>query len=160
MKKKKVNTVSDWLNLLDGTFSDGDIIELPVLSGSMMPLLIPGKKIRIKCLKKPDVRAGDIIVYKKGRELISHRLIIKIPFVKNIYLYQKGDTNRYGSWIKIEQAVGVVDSVQDEWGNFISIDTPEKKREGKGLAIKHMFYSFWNIALIFPRRMKRWVEEQ
>jgi hypothetical protein len=157
MKKMNKNILSVWLNLLDGTFSDEEIIELPVLTGSMMPLIIPGKKIRIKCFKEPVVSIGDIIVYREGKEITSHRLIAKIPLFKKTYLYQKGDSVRFGCWINKEQVVGVVDSVQDRSDNYISLVTPDMKNEGRDLAIRQLFRTFLDLALILPRRIKRWL---
>jgi hypothetical protein len=157
VKKMNKKTLSDWLNLLDGSFNDGEIIELPVLSGSMMPLIIPGKNIKIKCMKEPDLNIGDIVVYKEGREITSHRLIAKLTFYKGAYLYQKGDAIRFGGWIKKQQVLGVVDSVQDSSGNYISLMSPDKKREGRELAAKQLLRIFLDLLLIMPRKIKRWL---
>ncbi len=157
MDKANKSTVYNWLNLLDGSFKDEEIIELPVLSGSMMPQIIPGKVIRIKCIKKPDLRIGDIIVFREGKEITSHRLIAKISLRNVTFLYQKGDTNRYGKWIKKQKVVGIVDSVQDESGNYISLHTPEMKREGRDRALKQLYQISLNLALELPRRIKKWL---
>ncbi len=149
------NILSDWLNLLDGNYDDKEVIELPVITGSMMPLIIPGKMIRIKCIKEPDISVGDIIVFKKGKEITSHRLIVKIRLCKKTYLYQKGDSMRFGEWINVQQVVGIVDSVQDGKGNFISLITSGKKKEGRDLAVRQLFRTFLNLFLILPRRIKR-----
>lgn len=156
MKTTDKNLLSHWLKLLDGTFNDGEIIELPVLTGSMMPCILTGKKIRINCLKEPELNVGDIIVYRDGKEITSHRLIVKINFFKRTYLYQKGDACRFGKWIDKRQVVGIVNSAQDRSGNYISFITPDEKKEGKELALRHLNRTLLEYMLIIPKRIKRW----
>ena len=150
MKKNEDNTVSIWLDLIKGTYENGDIVELPVISGSMAPVIFPGKKIKIMCLKNPVINAGDIIVFKDNKNLTSHRLLIKLSLFNRQFLYQKGDSNRFGSWINISQLVGVVVCAQNESGLYITQDSLLNKKEAK----KQLVRVCWNLFLFIPRKIQ------
>lgn len=151
----KDNVFFAWLDLLNARLDHGDIVELPVLTGSMMPILIPGKNIRIEYTTWRNVRQGDIIVFRDNGNLTAHRLLLRIFIYGRGILYQKGDTNRFGNWIKQDQIVGVVCSAQNFDNQFISLVTPLSKKKAKRLAQKHLLYIFWNLFLIIPRKVKR-----
>ena len=145
---------SSWFDLVHNKLYHGDIVELPVLSGSMMPLLIPGKNIKIKCLYWRDVQIGDIIIFKHERNLTAHRLLMRIVLFNTSFFYQKGDANRFGSWITKDQIVGIVLFTQDNYEKFIDLTTLYKKRQAREKAVKQLFSIFYNVLLIIPRRIK------
>ena len=63
-------------------------------SGSMIPLLDENSKgIRIKPESEDDINVGDIISYRKGNELIIHRVIEKGTDEFGTYFILKGDNN-------------------------------------------------------------------
>lgn len=157
MKNKKIKSPADWLELINGDLSPGDIVELPALSGSMMPLIIPGKKIKIKPQSANRIQVGDIIVFREGKSLTSHRLLIKFFLAGRMFLYQKGDSNRFGKWLKNTQVVGIVHFIENTGGKFIDITTASQKKQAKKAAFRQLFYTFGNIILIVPRKIKQWL---
>ncbi|MBN2546241.1 MAG: hypothetical protein JXB50_10625 [Spirochaetes bacterium] len=112
------NIITDWLDLYSKKIKPETIIELPVLSGSMMPYLVPGKKIYIKSYNDEKIYIGDIVVFKKNNKLNAHRVLFKLKFKKCILIYEKGDVNPTGTWIKNTDIVGIV---------FFSVNSDDKK---------------------------------
>ncbi|MDY6968457.1 MAG: hypothetical protein SVR08_07375 [Spirochaetota bacterium] len=143
-----------WFDLIHDKLYNGDVIELPVLSGSMMPLLIPRKKIKIMSISWRDVQIGDIIVFKHEKILTAHRLLFKIILFNRSFFYQKGDVNRFGNWINKDQIVGKVIFTQDNSDKFVDLTTPDKKRRAKREAVKQLLLIFFHVLLIIPRRIK------
>lgn len=159
VKNKDNKSVSAWLDLITGVYKDGEIIELPVLTGSMMPLLVPGKKIKIICMFHPKINIGDIVIFKEGNKLNSHRVILKILLFNRLFLYQMGDLNRFGNWINSDKVVGKVISTQDEKGVYTDLRSPQKQAESKKKTAKQIYTLIYNILLIGPRSIKRWLRE-
>ena len=139
-----------WFDLIHDKLYNGDVIELPVLSGSMMPLLIPRNKIKIMSISWRDVQIGDMIVFKHEKILTAHRLLFKIILFNRSFFYQKGDVNRFGNWINKDQIVGKVIFTQDNSDKFVDLTVQSKKVE----VIKQLLSVFFNVLLIVPRRIK------
>ncbi len=159
MKKDKESSVPAWLDLLSGTLNHGAVVELPMLSGSMVPVLIPEKKVKIKYLSVPDVHTGDIIVLKDGNTLTAHRLLIRFSFCSRRFFYQKGDNNRFGSWINRDQIIGIVTSAQDISDEYIDLTSPVIKKQARSKVFKQLIIVCWNILLIIPRGLKGWLKK-
>lgn len=155
MEKKKI--FMDWLDLLNGTVEPGNIIELPVLSDSMKPMLLRGKNVKIKASSCRDVRIGDIIVFRVNNSLITHRLLLRFSISEKIFLYQKGDAGGPGSWINQDQVVGLVCSIQNGNNEYHNLTGSIEKWRAKKLALIGILKTIWNILLIFPRGIKRWL---
>jgi signal peptidase I len=152
--------ISDWFDLLNGLIPYGGVIELPVLSGSMMPLIMPGKNIKIRSVSGNNVRVGDVIVFKDGKSLTMHRVLARIPFGSFALLYQKGDASQFGSWIRHERVVGIVTAIQDDAGTYDDISHPAVKKKSKQEAFRQIILAAWNAALLIPRFMKKCLKER
>lgn len=50
---------------------------LPVLTDSMMPLLQPGDQVQVSRIVAEEIRFGDIVVFRRGDDLIVHRVLKK-----------------------------------------------------------------------------------
>jgi signal peptidase I len=151
-EKKRREIIAGWVDLLNGLVPHGGIVELPVLSGSMSPLIKPGSTIRIRSISGKDIHVGDIIVFKEGTTLTTHRLLARMFGAP--LLYQKGDANRFGGLIRRSQVVGIVDAVQDTSGAYIKINGPATKTRARKEAVRQIFLALWNTTLIIPRYIK------
>lgn len=146
--------VKDWIDLLSGNYSETEI-ELPVLSPSMDPYLPVSSIVTVKLLSLKEIKKlhrGAIIVYRTKFRLTAHRMIIKVPFMN--YIYEKGDRNSSGSFVRYDEIIGVVLSVKNNdtlIRDFFSKD--EIKNAGR-VALKNLFSVLKNRALTPPRRIK------
>jgi signal peptidase I len=90
---------------------------------SMSPLILPSDKVVIA--KASSLKINDIVVFKKEKRLIAHRLIYISP--TKDFLVTKGDNNlKSDGKIKPSQLLGKV--------NFI-------KRNGKTIKLSHIYLS-------------------
>ncbi len=81
---------------------------LPVLSGSMGPTIVPGCSVRIERIAPRGTYAGDLVVFWDGEGLVAHRQLLRVRLGSLTVIYQKGDANPLGSWIREERIIGVV----------------------------------------------------
>jgi len=93
---------------------------LPVLSGSMGPLLIPGDDVLISPCSWKLSGVGDIIIFRQGLSLNVHRLIFRGRFFQKVIIFQKGDAMERGGFIPPGSIVG---------------RCVRRRREGKELAL-------------------------
>ncbi|MCS7134544.1 MAG: hypothetical protein NZ889_01650 [Candidatus Pacearchaeota archaeon] len=79
-------------------------------TNSMDPLLDENAKgIEIKPSAPEQIKVGDIISYKKGKEIISHRVVEVGKDEKGWFCKTKGDNNLFlDGKIRFEQIVGVL----------------------------------------------------
>ncbi len=64
-------------------------------TGSMIPLLDKNSNgIRIKPENENQINTGDIVSYRKGNDLIVHRVIKKAEDEQGVYFITKGDGNQ------------------------------------------------------------------
>ncbi len=93
-----------WLGLTGQTaLPEGPLI-LPVLSGSMGPVIPLGCRIEIRPCSAGQCRLGDVLVYMDEGRLVAHRLLWRV----GPYLYTKGDANAFGHWIGNPQVKGLI----------------------------------------------------
>ena len=146
---KKYNL--SWLELKYGKPEIGQVIRLPVLSGSMSPQLTPGDIISIKCMTWRECEVGDIIVFRGDRELIAHRLLFRLPFPGKCYFYQKGDVNRFGEFIDADRVVGVVVESEDSADNIKRFKNKDETQRFRKLAHNQSKRDVIERLIYFPR---------
>ena len=105
---------------------------LPVLSGSMAPLLQIGDKVLIRSIKPDEIKFGDIIVFKDDDRLVVHRVIRKYPpgGCEGFTFLQKGDAT---TTIKIS-------SEEDVVGKVVSIN-----KNGRVIDQNKGIWKFYNV---------------
>jgi hypothetical protein len=146
------NQIFAWLSLIDGSMRPEDVIELPVLSGSMMPLMVPGKSVRIKRVEYYNLKAGDIAVFRIGNQLTAHRILMKFSFAGG-FVYQKGDMNRFGCFVQSSSIIARVCAVQNQSGEYVDLSSWEC-HPGRS-ALREIIKLFFNIILFIPGKIKR-----
>lgn len=83
---------------------------LTVLSGSMSPEISAGDMVAVKKVNPQDIREGDIISYRRGREYVTHRVVGIASENSRISFMTKGDANddKDAETIASENLVGKV----------------------------------------------------
>ena len=127
-----------WLKLLDGSLRVGAVVELPVLSDSMLPVFGMGRHIKIQRVSWKSCRCGDIIVFRARRRLTAHRLLFVLRTGRGRYFYQKGDANPAGHFIRAERVMGRVVEYQDETGSYSMLSSETARRRGRIEAFKQL----------------------
>ncbi len=85
-----------------------EIMPSVVLSGSMKPVVFAGDMIFIKGIDAKEIKIGDIITYKKGKNLITHRVLNIKKTNEKLLFETKGDVNNIKDEYLVteEQVVG------------------------------------------------------
>ncbi len=124
-------TFESWRALLTGDLAAGQRVVLPVLSGSMMPLLPPGSEVEISASDGRGLAPGQVAVFRDGKGLTAHRVLLALPWPGGALLYQKGDANPQGGWVRHGRVVGVVVSVTRPDGTRLDLDTGQARRDAR-----------------------------
>jgi hypothetical protein len=85
---------------------------LPVLTGSMAPLIHPGDEVLVSKVAVEQIRFGDIIVFRRDGDLIVHRVLKKWRTVDTICFGEKGDMSHTYGLVGGEKIVGRVTTVK------------------------------------------------
>jgi hypothetical protein len=108
----KVPNLSDtreaWVSVISGGIHSEAGVVLPVLSGSMGPLIVGGCSMRVVPVPPEGSATGDIVVFLDGHDLTAHRQLARMRIGRKSFIFQKGDMNPHGSWIPIDRVVGLV----------------------------------------------------
>jgi signal peptidase len=83
---------------------------MSVLTGSMRPYLEPGDMIVDKIVKADEVKVGDVVTYKVGSSIVTHRVVEVITEDSKSLLVTRGDANNTedGKPITEDQLLGKV----------------------------------------------------
>lgn len=122
-------------------------LTLPIISGSMMPFLCPGGKVRVECVPANKCHLGDIMVFKEPDRLIAHRVLFCFRLGRRRFFYQKGDSAGTGYWVQGNQMIGVVTHSLDAEG------TQRYLRERDGAAARCSIYTHLWRDLVTRARM-------
>ena len=111
MGKNKIYTLAIILLLVlmlyfGSLFLSADLQFITVVSGSMSPMIKAGDVILISKVKLEEIKEQDIITFRKGKTLITHRIIE----IENNSFKTKGDANEDSDieLVKAGQVVGKV----------------------------------------------------
>ncbi|MCP4291035.1 MAG: hypothetical protein GY780_04265 [bacterium] len=103
--------LDSWLALKGENPTFEGPIQLPVLSGSMLPDFPVGSTLHIKKTEGNRCHPGDVIVYRDNDRLVAHRLLLRVGLGSRLFFFEKGDTNDRGRWIPSTWIKGLVTSV-------------------------------------------------
>lgn len=84
------------------------ITSMSVLTGSMRPYLQPGDMIVDRVVKPEEIMAGDIITYKVGSSIVTHRVVEVLEDSGKLLFVTRGDVNNTddGKPITEDQLIG------------------------------------------------------
>jgi signal peptidase I len=134
-------------------FADGKNVILPILSGSMNPVLPPGGIVQIESAAWENCKPGDIIVFLEGKRMLAHRYLFRLRIGRRRWIYQKGDANMFGQMIRGEQVVGIIDAAWDASGN--EVYRRKESSRTTGTMCRHILRDIVARMLFIPRLFKR-----
>lgn len=101
------------LELSQRILEKGYSVRIPVVGGSMFPLLRSGNTIIFEPMEVSKISIGDIIVYGRGRRIVAHRLVKGYQENGRVVLVTKGDSSSsLDPSIYAEDVLGKVVSVE------------------------------------------------
>jgi signal peptidase I len=99
---------------------------LPVLTGSMLPLLHPGDQVLIAATRAEHIRPGDIIVFRRNSELYVHRVLKKQRTPGGLRFVEKGDATHQCGFVDADAVIGRVNIIKDGHRMF-ALTSPASK---------------------------------
>ena len=114
---------------------------LTVRTGSMIPLFRPGDRVLIYPALADEISRGDIIVFRRDRGLIAHRVLKKQLSGDGIHFTEKGDSSAACGKFNQGDIIGRVSAVKGGSRLFV-LDLPFSKFFNHGLSL----WCYWTIA--------------
>ena len=87
-----------WLALTGQIAAPAGPVELPLLTGSMVPAIPVDATLRIAAATGADCRPGDVAVFLAEERLLAHRVLLVLRAGPWHWLLEKGDANTLGRW--------------------------------------------------------------
>lgn len=107
----------------------GETLWFQVVSGSMVPTLYIGDRVRIEPVKAQDIHKGEIAAFETDQGLVIHRIVRKEQKGSDVRLLEMGDVDLGANWIEEQAVVGRVAMVQHD-GSEIDFRHPIAKMCG------------------------------
>jgi hypothetical protein len=138
MEREPRGVQAAWEDLRLERLEPGEVVSLPVLSGSMRPDIAVGSEIRVRRATWRECARGDVIVFDDASRLVAHRLLLKLRVRGKWCVLQKGDLNSLGQWIDAGRVVGLVVEVRDAEGERRLLTSAPARRRARRLALRHL----------------------
>jgi hypothetical protein len=134
----RLDAAAAWWRLSQGRLTPDDRVEMPMMSGSMTPILPVGSALIIAGIRRGECRTGDIVVFHDGERLIAHRLLLGWPPGRARLFLQAGDGVSPVGWIAARSILGLVTAVRDPDQPARDLRLPETRREGVRIARRRL----------------------
>jgi len=126
----------------------GAVVRLPMLTGSMHPVLPRGCTLLIAPFRhgaatgadRPASRdavvaTGAVVVFARDGRLVAHRVLRRGRRDGQPWVLEMGDANRRGAWRPLGEAVGVV--VGAEAADGARLPSPDSRARARRLLLRH-----------------------
>jgi hypothetical protein len=118
--------------VLHQDLATGERVTLPMLSGSMAPLMPAGCDIEVQGLSDDaTLEAGDIVVFREHSRLVAHRLLFGCPLPAPGWFLQRGDGVSQARVISRQDICGLVVGVTVGGGTRRDLTTPAARHQGR-----------------------------
>jgi hypothetical protein len=134
----RLDAAAAWWRLFHGRLRPDERVEMPVLSGSMVPILPVGATLVITGVRGDTCRVGDVVVFRDADRLVAHRLLWGWPPGRARFFLQAGDGVSPVGWISTGSILGLVTAVRHLDGATRDLRLPEACREGRRLARRRL----------------------
>jgi len=127
-------------------FLSGPSTRVPVSGISMFPFLEEGDQVEVVSAGKGDFSPGDLVVFRRGGDLIVHRLLK----MRRGYFLEMGDNQAIGSWEPWQEHTGKVVRILKKSGAVVETSgrqwAKERARTARMQRLKHLRSSLEKIA--------------
>lgn len=118
--------------VLQQDLAAGERVTLPMLSGSMTPLMPAGCDIEVQGLADDALlEAGDIVVFREQSRLVAHRLLFGCPLPAPGWFLQRGDGVSQARVISRRDICGLVVGVTVGAAARHDLTTPAARHQGR-----------------------------
>jgi len=103
-------------DLWEESFKKQGKVWMEMTGRSMEPAIMPGEKVLVEKVPAEAISIGDVITFKSGRNLVTHRVIGKFRTNEGIEFLEKGDKNILPGRVKDSEVLGKVIKAKDSIG--------------------------------------------
>ncbi len=96
---------------------------LPVLTGSMAPLIRPGDSVLVTRTNVDKLHSGDIIAFRRGDNIIVHRVLHSRRHEGATCFHEKGDATYFSRSVQGEDIIGKITALK-RGGKTVGFNTP------------------------------------
>lgn len=139
----RLDAAAGWWRLFNGRLAPDQRVEMPMLTGSMSPLLPVGSTLVIAGASGDACRTGDVVVYRDGERLVAHRLLLGWPPGRARIFLQAGDGVSPVAWIATAAILGLVIAVRLVDQTTRDLRQPVAQLEGRRLARRRLRNLIW-----------------
>ena len=150
LNKHHEQLLDSWLALTGDGSNRGEAIRLPMLSGSMRPGIPVDSLLHIQKSSAAACPPGAVMIYRDGDRLVAHRLLWRLGWGSRALLFEKGDANDRGRWIRSGQVLGMATAVL-----LPGAESPQSLLPDRSQAWRSLLADARHRILAFPRRLKR-----
>lgn len=119
------------LVLVRGGLAAGERVRLPVLTGSMTPLIPAGAVVEVEPHAAGRLpREGEVVVFRQADRLVAHRVLLACPLPSPGWCLQRGDGVSEWGLVRTDDLLGRVVAVAPPHGPGHDLTTPAARREG------------------------------
>ncbi len=97
-----------WLALAGPSLDFGGTVHLPMLTGSMLPVIPVGCELVIAAAQRRPFGVGDVVIFLRDDRLVAHRILGQLGWGPHALIFEKGDLNADAGWIRRRDVRGVV----------------------------------------------------
>jgi hypothetical protein len=134
----RLDAAAGWWRLFNGRLALDQRVEMPMLTGSMAPLLPVGSILVIAGADKDACHTGDVVVYRDGERLVAHRLLLGWPPGRARIFLQAGDGISPLGWVAVKDILGLVVAVRIADETTVDLRQPGALRDGRRLAHRRL----------------------
>ena len=120
---------------------------------SMVPTLEPGDEIVVRHADFGEIKRGDLVTFKVGPEVVTHRVIKRIETDGNLSFLQKGDKGARTFPLPAECAIGKVLEIRLRSGRH-AISLTSRFARSAGYAVALLEILFAGPIQYFSKRLK------
>lgn len=128
-----------WHRLNAGLLDPGERVVVPMLTGSMAPLIPAGSRIEVVAPQADQLDVGQVVVFKQGDRLVAHRLLFGCPLPAPGWFLQRGDGVSQAGLVKVSDIVGLVVAVHLEHGQRHDLTTAEARHQALRTARRTLY---------------------
>ena len=119
----------------------------------MVPTLEPGDEIVVRHADFDEIRRGDLVTFKVGPEVVTHRVIKRIEKDGSLLLLQKGDNGPRTFPLPAECAIGKVIEIRLRSGKHV-ISLVTRFARFAGYVVAQLELLFAGPIQCFSKRLK------
>ena len=125
---------------------NGSTVSFRIASGSMRPAIEIGDTVKVRRAESSEIRAGDIVAFKDGKNIIVHRIVRVRRTNGHLDFFQMGDAGGVSQNIRADRIIGKVVTINKN-GREVRLDSL------KQTIIKRL--SVWRLLIVDSTNRRR-----